>query len=262
MSFACRSIGVITTLTPFSFNYTITGTEYNFNVRQKALAAGWNGVAPLHAHILITSPAGKLGSTDTSVAAFDTDEGFPPDSSLWLEFTEVPGFYLVGKGGDAGKIPAITGINHAVAGEPGGVALRARYPLSVYLGGNVIGGGGGGAASFCLVDNGGHDGEATSGGGGGAGLKGGKGQDSWRWDKADEEYHPTSVGFDGGIDSGGDGAYGAGKGGDLGMAGGGVTISSPTGTISAPGGAAGVAVVGNSFITWVSGGDIRGEVLP
>lgn len=143
-------------------------------------------------------------------------------------------------------------------GRAGGPALYTRAPIVVENNGGIFGGGGGGAGADASLNE--HD---FSGGGGGAGYLGGEGGVGI--------YHVGGLSFVGAFggpgtkDAGGEGGaansfppgtapvFTSGAGGGPGLPG---ESSGPN-----PGGAAGVAVDGDSFITWAPAGDIRGAQI-
>lgn len=133
------------------------------------------------------------------------------------------------------------------AGYPGGPALTARFALAVTNSQVLAGGGGGGA----LGGGGGRTGRVNSAGGpyGSPGTfdSGGKGGDS------------NLGGTTGPADHGG---YYAAGGGGWGAAGG-ASLWAREGqsvTLTAPGGAGGPAVTGNSYITWLATGTRYGSI--
>lgn len=158
-------------------------------------------------------------------------------SGVTLQATINSGTYLVGKGGDA----------TTTTGGNGGTALYTRYPITITNYG-VIGGGGGAGGSYSA-------GTGNVYGGGGAGNNIGYG------------YGGSS---NGALSSGANGTslnlgYGSwlfgGKGGDLGTIGEGAYgqyLDGPKDYVSS-GGIAGLAVDGNSYVTWANLGDIRGS---
>ena len=162
-----------------------------------------------------------------------------------------------GRGGDGGDYEHGTGYN----GYPGGTALYTRYPVTITNNGVIGGGGGGGGGGGALLHieipfrRGG-------GGGGGGGYLPGIGGGG------------HASGYTGGYENGGGGGVGGylpgfGHGGAGGTGG---ALGQP-GSVGArsynnlefgehdggSGGAAGAAVDGNSYVTWITVGDIRGS---
>lgn len=163
-----------------------------------------------------------IGSTTTSVPSFDVGD-WPAGADITIRVQGV----IAGAGGRGGMgLPSLGSVN----GQPGGVALYTRFPVTVINNGTIGGGGGGGASSAALA----------TGGGGGAGrspgLPGIRGN--------------TQTGT-GSLTEGGAGASGAGAGGDLGDPGEDVGVRT--------GGAAGAAIDGDSFVTLSGSGTVLGS---
>ncbi len=232
MSFAARPIGLVKG--GFVFVDVITSDVTNYNLRARAVAAGWDQVVPLVATTTVNSGI-VLSADSTSQYAFDTGATFPAGTTLTL----VNNGFVVGMGGAGGA--AYT------AGSNGGPALRAQYAIGIDAAGGVIGGGGGGGGS----------GESGGGGGGRSGrtnAAGGVGTGNG-----------TSGTFSSGGSGGGDGGAGGTTGpgddgsGISGGGGGGWGASGGT-TGSYAGGTGGAAVVGNSYITWINTGTRYGAI--
>lgn len=155
-----------------------------------------------------------------------------PEGST-VTFTNLGG-YIVGKGGDGAPDNG-----YPTAGSP---AIQVLTPITINNQGIVGGGGGGGGQAY------------WSSGGGGAGWVVGTGGQR------------NAVGQPGTLLTGGAGGHGSGKngsawggtGGNLGAAGGAGTWDNSGGDRS--GAAAGIAIQGESLISWVTRGDIRGTV--
>lgn len=227
----------------FGLTQTISADTSNYNLRTAALAAGWDGAAPLIANITIDSGI-VVYSTSTSTYAFDVGTTAYPDGSS-LALTSLG--YIVGMGGAGGS--ASGGAN---PGSPGGPALRiiASLPTTIDNTSGTIGGGGGGGASsgYDRGGGGGRSGRTNSAGGygfsgsgspgtftsGGAGAGGAAGG-------------TTGPGTNG---SGPGGGGGGGWGASGGSAGNGVYA----------GGGGGAAVVGNAYITWTDTGLRYGSI--
>lgn len=159
-----------------------------------------------------------------------------------------------GPGGDASG-------NHADDGDPGGTALKVTRPVTIdNTTGQIWGGGGGGGGTGGIFHNQGY--QTAAGGGGGAGSKPGKGGIGSTYTLTttytrNGDPGTTESGGDGGITDNGGGPFHAGDGGGPGQPG-----SAPgNGTYNGAGGAAGVAVDGDSFITWIDEGDIQGSQI-
>lgn len=240
----------------FVFRQTITANTLSYNLRNAAIAAGWDGVSPLDALVTLNSGI-VIGATNTSAYAFDTGTGFPVGSTLGLTINS--GGYIVGAGG--------RGHDYNTGGyaKSGGPALRAQFALTVTNNGTIGGGGGGGDRGNQYLQD-----QFFLAGGGGAGYPagaGGAGRGPVAPPTTDFGSHPA---YDGTLTAGGAGQYmylyyegegggyvgpadGAG-GGSLGQAGAAMKSNN-----SDPG-AGGAAVTGNSFITWIATGTRLGAV--
>ena len=157
MSFAARPIGLVKG--GFVFVDVITSDVTNYNLRARAVAAGWDQVVPLVATTTVNSGI-VLSADSTGQYAFDTGVTFPAGTTLAL----INNGFVIGMGGAGGA--AYT------AGSNGGPALRAQYAIGIDAAGGVIGGGGGGGAGGTTGP--GEAGSGASGGGGGGwGASGG-----------------------------------------------------------------------------------------
>lgn len=277
----------------FIFDQTISADTNNYNLKNAAIAAGWNETDPLQASVTINSGVVVSSVLSTGIA-FDTGSGFPDGTTLSLTNNGT----IRGKGGNGG-----VGGQSAPAGngEAGGTALRTQYLLSVTNNGAIEGGGGGGGGGesiYCIWNQFGYWGVSGGGGGvGGAGFGLGAvggltsgGTDPFRattnsWHgatgtsgtatAAGTPYNATTpIGSRGGRCDmrGNDSAYNSngghgGIGGALGQAGqnGGVAEmrsgnSSPIYYGYGVGGAGGAAVQGNSAITWITTGTRTGSI--
>lgn len=212
------------------FNITISSHSTSFNIRNEALARGWDGSSPISMTVTVNSGV-YLGSTSIDVYAFDTDS-LPAGSQLILNNYG----YITGRGGNGG------GGGRSYAGDHGGHALIARVPITIYNYGVIQSGGGGGGSRPDL---------GWGGGGGGAGYPGGNGGIGGGYD---DGMGPN--GRVGTINAGGVGGfYYGGAGGGPGQSGG---ASATVG--SQPGGSPGNAVVGNGNIAWGQVGSITGSI--
>lgn len=227
MSFAARPIGLVKSA--FVFDDVIASDMTNYNLRARAVAAGWNQVEPLIATTTVNSGI-VLSANATNAYGFDTGVTFPAGTTLTL----VLAGYICGMGG-AGNSGA------------GGPALRAQHPITVNAAGGVIAGGGGGGAA-------GNSAGGFARGGGGGGRSG----------RVDA---PGGAGA-GGASAGNPGTFaGPGSGGTPNNgAGGGAWGAAGGNTFNTPsnywtyGGAGGAAVVGNANITWVNTGTRYGAI--
>lgn len=124
----------------YVFKETIAAGVLNYNLKARALAAGWNGLVPLLADVVV-NPGVVVGSASSSAYAFDTGVGFPAGSRIAL----VNNGAIVGLGGAGGAPQG--------AGSPGGPALRAQSPLSIANAGTIGGGGGGGGGYYDVFND-------------------------------------------------------------------------------------------------------------
>ena len=158
----------------YYFNDTISANTSNYNLKAKAIAAGWDQVALLVANVVINSGV-TVSSTSTSSAAFDVGSGYITGMRLSLTNNGS----IIGRGGNGGSGISIslTSWTGSISGR-GGSALSTSIPITVTNNGTIAGGGGGGAAGNGYKANvpwpvGGGALQtayaASSGGGGGAG---------------------------------------------------------------------------------------------
>lgn len=263
---------------PFIFTPATSSYTNGINIRQAAIAAGWDGVRPLIATI---SMSGYCGPVETGYP-------FPPGSTLALNGNgnaDIRGGH--GGGGDGGWTSGTTNVAGR-DGWPGGPALKADFAITVsgvaaMRGG---GGGGGGGAATNYFDSWPPSAYNTynvggSGGGNGAGAPEGVGSPAGWYGFGDMVGVGQVRGNSGVVSYGAATAGGAavaaseasyppayvstggkgGNGGDYGMAGspgnsatvlylGNPVAGSPYTNYGA-GGAAGKAVEGNGYVTWI-----------
>ena len=230
MSFAARPIGLVKG--EFVFDDVIASDVTNYNLRARAVAAGWDQVVPLVATTTVNSGI-VLSADSTSQYAFDTGATFPAGTTLTL----INNGFVIGMGGAGGA--AYTD------GSNGGPALRAQYAIGIDAAGGVIGGGGGGGGGGVIGGGGG----GRSGRTNAAGASGG----------ASGTFSSGGSGGGGGGGAGGTtGPGGGGSGGDGGGGGGWGASGGNTGYYA--GGTGGAAVVGNSYITWINTGTRYGAI--
>lgn len=260
----------------FVFTSTLNNDTTNYNLRNAIVAAGWNQIDQLVATVTIAAGV-TVGSTSSTVAAFQTGTVYPPGTKLNLinngtivgrggnggGGTRSIGFAGSGGGGGAGSTNGTAGAGNV--GTNGGPAYSGNNGNP---GTNLRGGDGGGALEYggaSVPPAPGYSGFA--GGNGGLGLL------------ATYNITITNNGIIGG--GGGGGGQGAGgvkavvgtyyfaaggRGGDIGAAGaqGGYKDQvNGRGSIGVggPGGAAGDAINGNSFITWAAFGTRVGNIV-
>ncbi len=265
----------------FTFTDTLTASSFDYNVKSRALAAGWNGTTQLNATITVEA-TGVLYASSADAYAFDTGGGFPFGSVITL----VNKGLIVGRGGAGGGGNGFSlhcgwtsiGSN----GADGGPALLARHAITINNTGTIGGGGGGGGGGGTAAQN--HYfnqfyASSGSGGGGGAGIPGGAGgvgapgcgYGTLMAGYAGSAGTPAAGGVGGGwvvwVLTGGAG----GTGGGLGQAGatGSTGIFAPTSygggydfvSAGTAGGAGGYSVVGSLFVTWGTVGTVLGPSL-
>ena len=246
---------------PPAFAFTVNGSGLtSTNVRTAALAAGWDGSAPV---------------VCTLTGTFTYSGGSTPDAALVVAGSFPGGITVInkavvrgksgygGRGGDAYNSP-----NASAAGLPGGTALFVSTPCVFDNQGSLLGGGGGGGGGGSWTDTGSGTPPNTYGGGGGGS---GQGAGPYTGDTmigapGGTATYNGSKGGDGSVSSRGGGGAGGGSG--LGGNGGnGGTWGQPgTSGVSktyagAAGGRAGYAVDGNSYITWINTGTRTGGIV-
>lgn len=272
------------TKTNFILNYTFpAGLSLNFNLRNFALSAGWNGTEIIEATVVVPATT-VVGSTSNATPAFDTDTGFPAGSTIKLTVNGL----IAGAGGRGGTASSNATVRSA--GTTGGLALLVRYTTTIDGSGTIGGGGGGGGSGqgrgwtfynpgskyFAPSTTTRYFGGGGGGEGAGANRMGVGGGDTtlttgYRYRYATNgAVGSNTVGGNGGQSSYGSdgpndysqGGYG-GKGGNLGIAGAVGGQGSHAGECcfyptpfewypATTGGAPGIAVQGNSLITWAT----------
>lgn len=211
----------------FVFAPTISTTEPSYDVRARAIAAGWDGVVPLMAKIVI-APAGVA-------RAMVVSSNFPAGSSISIDVQGA----IAGIGG-AGGAGGIGSSLPAQAGQPGGTALHVRFPVVLKNTGVIAGGGGGGGGG----GSGWNNGTPVNGGTGGTGA-------TYPGSAGTGTAGSTGAGTAPNNDSGGPGGSG-GIPGQIGDAGGAASFlsgGSPTVLPAGNGGANGLAIDGGEYIT-------------
>lgn len=247
------------------FEFTISTTQVDANLRTLAIAAGWDQSSEVIA--TIGSGVNVNGSVAAnSTAALTVDGSWPGGVTL------INNGSIVGRGG--------TGGISATNGGAGGRALSVSVAVTIDNQGTIAGGGGGGAggwpanyssscemgesSSACYAPGGGGGGGQSNTSYNGLGGAGGTTSISHCWYSSN-----SSAGTDGTSSAAGTGGAGGtctscictgnhtaqtgGAGGALGAAG-----SNTTGRV---GGAAGQAVNGNSNITWTNTGTRLGTIV-
>lgn len=266
----------------FVFNATISSSTLNYNLKNAAIAAGWNQTDPLIATVTINSGV-YVGSSSTGTYAFSTGSSFPAGSTLTLTNNG----YIVGCSGAGGTGKGNLYNSTVVAGSAGGGgghALLAQAYITIYNYGYIAGGGGGGGGAghaISTAPNGKSVDNMSGGGGGGGGGAGWYSGGGGSGGNVAFGYIAHGVaGSSGGTASAGGGGAGGytyfngywarggtgGSGGGWGSAG----ATGATGTSSGSngatnyagnaGGAAGYSVVGNAYITWGAAGTRLGTI--
>lgn len=266
------STGVNVTNDPAIMNFSISTSGQNYNLRSIANSNGYNGTQTT---LNVTISSGVLiGSSSTSLPALDTGT-FPSGVAIRI----VNNGTIAGAGGAGGMGAYGHSATNAQAGGAGGVAFYARVPISMTNNGVIQGGGGGGggggntsANANAAFSNG------AGSGGGGAGSVAGAGRAGTAGTGGGGSANNVSA--NGSLNAGGAGgtvqgtAYAqpanttggessdGGRGGDPGQAGArganGWTSQHGFAGFGAPGGAAGNAVVGESLVTYLTVGTIKG----
>lgn len=233
---------------------------YDMNLRDHFTMYHPNVNGNARVRFVIESGGRLFGTTTTGT--------WPPGFVLTLELT---GGIIAGPGGTGGQG------NHNSSGGNGGnggTGLTVTYPISInnisgIIAGGAGGGGGGGSGrdGSTLIGNGG------GGGGGAPNGAGGPGGPLTMWHVQDPFGGVNGQGWLGGGSGGqggraeyngnfGQGGRG-GDGGDIGMPGdtGGTGVGKDF-YFGGAGGAVGNAIVGESMVTWISYGDLRGNIVP
>jgi hypothetical protein len=147
----------------FIFNKIISSNTQNYNLRNDAIAAGWNGITPLAATVTVNSGV-YVWSDNTAIAGFNTGSNFPVGTTLSI----INNGFIIGQGGN--------GVYRA-DGTAGGPAMNINYPVSITNNSYIAGGGGGGGSTaavsfnYYIASGGG----GAGGGAGGAGIEAGTG---------------------------------------------------------------------------------------
>ncbi len=209
---------------------------------------GYDGTG--QAQVVAEIPVGgAVRALSTGTPALTTGS-WPAGSTLHVaNFGTIDG--AGGDGGDGGELAGGGG----EAGSAAGTALEATYAVTVDNAGSIRGGGGGGGG-------GGHKtGESDRTGGAGGGGQGGTG--GAHGEQGVPDTTSPDPGYMGGAGTGGTSETAGGAGGAWGTAGTAGTEWSPNvgaDNDGGAGGAAGNAVDGDAFITWLQTGERLGAV--
>lgn len=232
------------------FAFTIS-TNYSTpqNLRDLALAAGWNG-----SDFLLATNSAILSSNSTATAALTISGSFPNGVSF------INNSYILGMGGRGGDTTSV--------GSAGGPALLVASAATVTNNGTLAGGGGGGGAGVYWAWNGFSRSMAGSGGASGltaaaGGLNPSSGVGGSAYPSSDSNgdgiYETPGASFNWGW--GGRLSSPGGRGGNWGSAGdAGGTVDGNYNYSGYAGGAGGAAVSGNSNVTWVATGTRYGAL--
>lgn len=216
----------------------------------KSADGSWNGSTPIKANITV-NPGVVVGSGNTSAVAFVTPS-LPGGSTL----TVTNNGYIVGAGGNGGTGGGGAGTTIAPTnGSNGGPALQATSQVTITNNGTIGGGGGGGGGGKGGAQNGHWNASGGPGGGGAGNTPGTAGAPVTAGTSAGR----VGRGSDGNTTAGGAGGYPGNKYEEYGGAGGGLGQSG-SGASSTSGGSPGVAIMGNSNISWANSGSIQGSI--
>lgn len=257
----------------FVFNDVVSSNLADYNLRNRAILAGWNGTMMIAATITINGGVYVYSSSTGSAAFVLGTPTLPVGSTVTLTNNG----FIAGRGGQGGQGGSVTAgvASNGAAGTAGGPALSVNYTISITNNGTIGGGGGGGGGGssqgyIAKVVQG-----ATGGGGGGGQSLGALGAAGASSGNTDGTFAGTAgtAGTLGGPGAGGSGTGHGPIGPDGGDGGTGGTFGQPGAagelynngqhtSISSPGGggAAGAAVIGNAFITWLVTGTRLGSI--
>lgn len=228
----------------FTISTSYTTTQ---DLRTLALAAGWDGAAPVAATVASgvvirgTPGNGPDGPGGAGTPALTISGSFPAGLGLINNGT------IVGGGGGGGWG------NRGGNGQPGGAGgngINISVAVSI-TNNNIIGGGGGGGGGGGSFGSGGIVYIPGSGGGGAPFGAGGSGTGL---------YVPGGTAGFSTAGSGGGGDFGT-NGGNGGTFGNNGSAGVSSSTYAGVGGAAGAAISGNSFVTWLATGTRYGSLV-
>ena len=247
-----------------TINLVIASNVENYNLINSVRAAGY---IPGKTTINLTVASNVIvGSDNANVASMAIDNFKTGD-----EINLINNGYIVGKGGDGAS-----NNQKPRPGGAGGNAMIVTYPVTINNLGVIGGGGGGGSSTAAGPDNDASSGREGGGpGGGGAGARVGiAGSLDAGGDGGITQQPGNGTLLVGGQAGGGTAAWAgriifSGKGGNIGQPGGTAEQyngGTAIGTGSEydwiqPGGAAGYAIVGNSYVTFSNIGTIAGSSI-
>lgn len=214
-----------------TFIFSISSNVTNGNLRNLAIAAGWNGTTAVQATI---NSGVIVSANSTGTPGLVVDGSFPNGVTL------INNGFINGQGGDGG-------FTNSAGGATGGVALSVSVPITINNASGTIagGGGGGGAGAFSAATR---YTPASNGGGGGGGQTGSTNSAGGLNAGAGTFSGPGAGGAPSaalGFNGGGGGSWGSGG---------------ASGGSGGAGGAGGAAISGNANITWISTGTRLGPI--
>ena len=239
------------------FNYVISSNASQLNLRSGALAAGWDGSAPVNATI---NSGVVIYSGSTGSYAMVINGSWAGGVTLNNNGT------ILGRGGNGGHgstsgchgCGCSGGVTRGQDGGSGGPALQISSAVTIANAGRISGGGGGGGGG------GSYSGFGIHGGGGGAGGGGGSGGGAHSGSTAGGSSSYTSAGSGGAGQCHGGGCNG--WCGGTGGSGGSYAASGSAGAVGydaqfrGSGGGAGAATSGQSNVTWSATGTRNGSL--
>jgi hypothetical protein len=151
----------------FTFNKTISANTENYDLKEDAMASGWDGTSILIANVTISSNV-YVWSSNVDVPGFDA-RGIPSESTISI----VNDGYIIGKGG----VGAGTTFGESSPVGFGGNAMAISSNVTITNNGYIAGGGGGGGSVTGSGGGGGAGGGTGGGAGGNNNLGGALGQE-------------------------------------------------------------------------------------
>ena len=257
------------------FAFTISGNQTNANLRDLAVAAGWNQISKVVATI---ASGVYISSNSTGTPALTINGSFPGGVELANNGTIVG---MGGSGGRGGNSGAVGG-QVALSGAAGGLALSVSIAVTINNAGTIAGGGGGGGggrnwdvsgygcdkygcSSYSMYYAGGGGGGGRSslaansaGGGGGVHYSGYGNPNDAPQNGGNGTVNGAGAGGNG--NQMGDTTGKGGAGGDWGASGANANNPGYGWGYGGYGGAGGSAVSGNSNITWSATGTRLGAI--
>ena len=129
MTFAVRPIGLVKSA--FVFDDVIASDVTNYNLRARAVAAGWDQVVPLIATTTVNSGV-VLSADSTGTYGFDTGAGFPAGTTLTLI---MPGYVCgMGGAGKSGRLHYWSKTQHCIPSKQRLCAVRFGFSDLSFIG--------------------------------------------------------------------------------------------------------------------------------